>query len=100
MRIAMGALGQSNCGTNPCTWLDELWASDTCKAYMQCADPTSVIATGSFVTSALAQTGAALGQGVAQGTSGFFSSQSPLSMTVLAVVGIAVVGVVLMAVKR
>lgn len=99
MRIGMGALS-ADCGVNPCTWLDEIWASDTCKTYMQCSDPTSVIATGSIVTSALAQTGAAVGQGVASGTTGFFSSQTPLSIAVLALGALAVVGVLLMAVKR
>lgn len=93
MRIGMGALGQtpSDCGPNPCTWFDEIWASDACKTYMQCADPTGVIATGSVVTSALEQTGSAVGAGVAGGTSGFFSAQNPISLVVLAVIGLVVV---------
>lgn len=99
MRVRRANLGQAqssqvgNCGANPCTWLDEIWASDDCVAYMQCAQPTSVIATGSIVTSAIAQTGAAVGQGISQGTTGFFSSQTPLSIGVLIVAGLVIAAI-------
>lgn len=38
----MYALGDaSNCGVNPCTWWDNIYASDACLAYNQCANPTA-----------------------------------------------------------
>lgn len=110
MRVRRSNLGQAsqvaNCGANPCTWLDEIWASDECVSYMQCAQPTSVIATGSFVTSALEQTGESVGSGAASvgsaigtaagstlgtATASFLSAQSPITIAVIAIAGVVLV---------
>jgi hypothetical protein len=47
----------ANCGDNPCTWLDDVWVSDACLAFLECAQPTNIL-----VTSMTQGTGAAVGQ--------------------------------------
>ena len=61
------------CGDNPCTWWDNVWARDPCLAYLGCADPNNPLYVGA--TAGLpAAVGVSVGQeisnsamGVAQG---------------------------------
>lgn len=51
------------CGTNPCTWYDNIYARDACVAYMQCSIPTDPTTTY-MVEGASAGVTAAVGQDV------------------------------------
>jgi len=59
------ALNAPQCGDNPCTWFDNVWVSDACLNYLQCAQPGNIL-----VTAMNQGTGAAAGQAVGQVATG------------------------------
>lgn len=98
MRVRRSNLGQaaSNCGTNPCSIWDEIVAntvgtpSAPCLAYLQCADPVTYNCIQSGIFGCIA---GGAGAAVTQATSSFAGQLNPLSLGVVAVIGLAVVAI-------
>lgn len=57
------------CGTDPCTWFDEIYARDACMSYLQCASPQDPRVIG-----LLPAVGNVLGSIAGQAVGGFTSS--------------------------
>ena len=97
------------CGTNPCTWWDDIYVRDACLNYLACADPTNPLyvgATKGGLYLAGQAVGSAAGTAVTELTGGAASgiaSAANASPTSLAIIGgVAILGlfVLIMAVKR
>lgn len=92
-----GAGGQ-DCGANPCTWLDAIyagWGSSECLPYLACMnpnDPRVVGALQSVTTSVATDIGAGVGAGVGAAASNLGTSTNIPGYLILAavLVGIAV----------
>lgn len=65
----MNISGLGDCGTDPCTWVDNVYVRDACLDYLRCADPNNVLVIG--VDQGF---GAAVGAGVGQEVGGFFGN--------------------------
>ena len=59
------SISDTSCGDNPCTWFDNVWVSDSCLSFLQCAQPTNLL-----VTAMSGGAGAAVGQAVGQTVAG------------------------------
>lgn len=79
-------MGQTACGTNPCTWWDDVYLTDACMAYTRCANPTSPLLTvvdnglivgGSAILGSTA--GQAAGGALSSAASGFFETPDPIT---------------------
>ncbi len=45
-RMSLGSLPNTSCGSDPCTWFDNIWVRDGCLSYLRCADPCNSLLVG------------------------------------------------------
>lgn len=105
-RISIAGLGDApDCGTDPCTWWDNVWVRDACLTYLGCANPADIRYIGAK-QGAGAAAGAAVGQefggaisgaakGFASGVGGGAGGSTGLAGTML-IVGAAMVGALML----
>lgn len=66
----MNGLGQPlDCGDNPCTWFDSIYARDACVAYTCCTDPAGIACTA-YTKGVIGATGQAAGEAFSRFFSG------------------------------
>ncbi len=89
------------CGTDQCSWWDQIWVRDACLAYLRCANPTDprVIAMDQgFFTGAGAAVGGAAGQASRGLLSGLFqNADGTVNFVTVGLIGL--LGVVLISKK-
>lgn len=86
----------ASCGDSPCTWWDDVYASDACLAYTKCVDPTSTFYNLNTY-GLIGGTAVGAGQEINKAASAFVPAlfQDPLGNINWASVGMVAIGVVL-----
>ena len=62
--------GDASCGDNPCTWWDDVYLRDACKAFLTCsnpADPLLVMTNQGLIVGGAQVVGSTVGQAVSTG---------------------------------
>lgn len=99
--LALSGLGDlQDCGTNPCTWWDNVYLRDACLQYKTCVnpnDPMVILANRGLIVGGAqvvgSTVGGAVGTGVESTVEGIFSSPNPGSAPTVNWALIAFVGV-------